>query len=173
MSVRYLYGDILSVSSVDVVVHQCNCLTTKSHGLSQQIGDKYQWADIYRTRRKENGRNLAVSQDRGVPGTLRLMKSPIRDSPHVVCFLSQWDFGRGLVRKIPPFTDTRQNRLKWFSECLKQLGKLPYQTCASPYKIACGLAGGHWPTYLHLIKDFSRAYNKDVLIIVPNWKRIK
>ena len=33
------YGCILLIKDVDAIVHQCNCLTVKSHGLSQKISE--------------------------------------------------------------------------------------------------------------------------------------
>lgn len=77
MSVRFRYGDLLTIDDVDLICHQVNCLTTKAHGLSQEIARKMPWADIYSTRRSMNSRNLAVETDRGVPGTIRIFHSQV------------------------------------------------------------------------------------------------
>ena len=67
MSVSYHYGCILQIKDVDAIVHQCNCLTVKSHGLSQKISECFPWGDIYSHRTPVRGRNLAVTNHRGKP----------------------------------------------------------------------------------------------------------
>ena len=93
MGVKIVDGDLLKAKDVDVIVHQVNCLCIKAHGLSKQIAERFPWGDIYSTRRGEGNRNLAVREDRGIPGTIKLLKSPEPLQPDVVCFLSQWDYG--------------------------------------------------------------------------------
>ena len=45
-------------------------------------------------------------------------------------------------------SDTRENRAKWFLECLQRLlaslHKENIKRVVFPYKIGCGLAGGNW-----------------------------
>ncbi|CAC5368610.1 unnamed protein product [Mytilus coruscus] len=115
----------------------------RSHGLSRQIAEKYPWADIYSTRKAENCRNLAILEDRGIPGTIRVFKSPQDLNPDIVCFLSQWDFGtvNQDYRHIPPYKDTRDNRLHWFCQCLEQLTTLNISSAEIPHNIGCGLGG--------------------------------
>jgi hypothetical protein len=54
---------------------------------------------------------------------------------NIVCFLSQWDFGTvdQKYRNIPPYTDTRENRIGWFVHCLKQLKALNIKSVGLPY----------------------------------------
>jgi hypothetical protein len=82
------------------------------------------------------------------------MKSLQRDIPDAVCFLAQWDFGRGNIRHIEPYTDSKENREKWFRECLMDLGSKYFEKVAFPFKIGCGLAQGDWKVYANMIKDF-------------------
>jgi O-acetyl-ADP-ribose deacetylase (regulator of RNase III) len=166
--VTFLKGDVVEIKNVDAIVHQCNCLTVKSHGLSKQIARKFPWADVYRMRRSVQRRNLAIHEDRAVPGSIKVMKSEER--PHVVCLMAQWDFGRRHMRKVPPYEDTKENRKKWFQTCLSELGKTHYRTLAFPFKIGCGLAGGHWPTYLASIRRFADEFHKQVFIVVKDRK---
>jgi hypothetical protein len=44
--VIFLKGNLVEKKNVDAIVHQCNCLTVKSHGLSKQIARKFPWADV-------------------------------------------------------------------------------------------------------------------------------
>lgn len=165
--VRFRYGDLLTISDVDVIYHQVNCLTTKPHGLSKYIADEIPWSDIYSKRRSVRSRNLAVEEDRGVPGTIRRLG-------RVVCFQAQWDFGGPKEgRRIPPHVDSRENREKWFKNCLEELGLKKEQKIGMPFKMGCGLAKGHWPTYLKMIKNFSRQYNKHIVIVVPHQSKCR
>ena len=168
MTLHIAHGDILTTYNIDGFCHQVNCLTVKSHGLSAKVAEKYPWADIYRFRVKVRVRNLATSETRGVPGTIRVFART--NFPAVICFQSQWDFGRCdniRHRQIPPYIDSKENRQKWFQSCLDQLGTMNFQTVAFPWKIGCGLAGGDWTRYLHMIKTFVKTYNKNVIIVIP------
>lgn len=171
MSVKFVFGNLLSIRDVDIIVHQVNCLCVKAHGLSQKIALKYPWADIYATRQRDGDRNLAVVEDRGTPGTITVFKSPKLFYPDVVCFLSQWDFGtvERQYRKIPPYRDTRENRQKWFYQCLQQLKALHVKTVGIPYQIGCGLGGGDWTTYFEIIKHFAEESKIEFIILRPHF----
>ena len=69
-------GDLTEWTEADAIVHQCNCLAVRSHGLSPRIADKYWWADVYHLRRPERRRNLAVPEDRAKPGYIQIRRNP-------------------------------------------------------------------------------------------------
>ena len=56
--------------------------------------------------------------------------------------------------------DTSERREHYFMRCLRQLEQHMlqhyYNRNVRPQYIGCGLAGGHWPTYRHIIRDFAR-----------------
>lgn len=170
MGVKFVYGDLLKTKDVDVVIHQVNCFCIRSHGLSRQIAEKYPWADIYSTRKAENCRNLAILEDRGIPGTIRVFKSPQDLNSDIVCFLSQWDFGKVNqdYRHIPPYKDTRDNRLHWFCQCLEQLSTLNISSAAIPHNIGCGLGGGDWTEYYNIISTFAKKSKIEFKIYIPS-----
>ena len=157
-------GDLTNWTEADAIVHQCNCLTVKAHGLSAQIAKKYPWGDVYRFRRSQRFRNLAIPADRKEPGTIQIIRNPGLDvvknsqgerrlvpkKPDVIALYAQWDFGKGggYQRTLSPYKDTPQERERWFQQCLDELGNCDhYQNLAFPYKIGCGLAGGNWDHY--------------------------
>ena len=70
---------------------------------------------FYSHRTPVRGRNLAVTNHRGKPRTIQILKSPEENTPDLICLLPQWDFGRGGIRKIQP------SRELWFSQSLQQL----------------------------------------------------
>ena len=179
-------GDLTEWKGVDAIVHQCNCLTVKAHGLSAQIANKYPWADVYRYRRRAGIRNLAIPADRKEPGTIQILRNPgldiIKNSkgekflvskrPDMIVLYAQWDFGKGrpeYQRILNPHRDTPQQREQWFQQCLDELGQCGdfYQNFAFPYKIGCGLAGGNWDHYFSMIHDFTVKYNKHVTLVEP------
>ena len=168
MSVRFRYGNLLTINDVDVICHQVNCLTVRPHGLSLTLSQTYPWGDIYKTRKSINGRNLATKETRGEPGTITIFE--ITSKPAVACLQAQWDYGKCSSvqkRKILPYSDTPNNREMWFKRCMQELGRTPYRSFAFPFKIGCGLAGGSWTNYLKMIKCFAIEYKRDVIIIVP------
>lgn len=66
-SITYFDGDLLT-HPCDLIVHQCNCLTVRNHGLAAVIAEAMPEADIYARRAPVRaGRNLARPEDRGVP----------------------------------------------------------------------------------------------------------
>ena len=109
-------------------MQQCDCITINNHGLSKKISEKYPWADIYKQRRAVSNRNLAIQEDRGVPGTIKIMVSPECNEPDVICMLAQWDFRRGTwyIRQIKPYKTSKENR-KRFQNCLTEIELQKYQ----------------------------------------------
>ena len=183
-------GDITNWTETDAIVHQCNCLTVKAHGLSAQIAKKYPWGDVYRFRRCQRFRNLAIPADRKEPGTIQILRNPGLDvvknsngesrlvpkKPDVIALYAQWDFGKGggYQRILSHHRDTPQERERWFAQCLEELGKCDhYQNLTFPYKIGCGLAGGNWDHYLTMIRDFAVKYKKHVTLLYPIMDQIE
>ena len=156
----------------------------KAHGLSAQIANKYPWADVYRYRRRQGIRNLAIPADQKEPGTIQILRNPrldiIKNSngesflvskrPDVIALYAQWDFGKGSTgfpRILTHHKDTPQQREQWFQQCLDGLGQCGnfYQNFAFPYFIGCGQAGGNWDHYLAMIYDFAHKYKKHVTLV--------
>ncbi|CAC5368625.1 unnamed protein product [Mytilus coruscus] len=173
MSLKFVFGDLLTIGDVDIIVHQVNCLCVKAHGLSKTIAIKYPWADIYSKRRAEGHKNLAVLEDRGEPGTVKIFRSPDRLHPDVACFLSQWDFGTvdQNFRNIPHYKDTRENRIIWFKQCLERLKELNVKTVGLPDHIGCGLGGGDWTAYFQIIDNFAKANDIKFTLVRPSFSQ--
>ncbi|CAC5383160.1 unnamed protein product [Mytilus coruscus] len=171
MGVKFVFGDLLKLRDVDAIIHQVNCLCVKAHGLPKQIVDSFPWADIYSNRRAEGNRNLAIVEDRGIPGTIQVFKSQETLRPDIVCFLSQWDFGTPdqAYRHISPYKDTRENRIVWFRQCLEQLKSLNIKSIGIPYQISCGLGGGDWTAYFNIIRTFAESSNIECHIVRPHF----
>ena len=189
--VEFRRGDLTQWTEADAIVHQCNCLTVKAHGLSAQIAMKYPWGNVYFYRRSREPwrrpwhgyRNLAIPADRKEPGTIQILRNPGLDivknsneethlvpkKPDVIVLYAQWDFGKGgYNRTLSHHRDTPQERERWFAQCLEELGQCDsYQNLAFPYQIGCGLAGGYWSRYLSMIQDFAAKYKKYVTLVGP------
>ena len=169
MSVTFRKGDLLSTEGVDAVVHVVNCLCTRPHGLSMQIAEKYPWGDVYHKRKSVRGSNLAIENDRGVPGTIQIFDPPLARFPKIICLLAQWDYGKAKgfkARQVPPYVDSESNRTMWFSQCLEEMGKTDVKTVAIPYRLGCGLGGQDWGVYLSLLRDWAVKHDKNIVIAV-------
>ena len=143
-------GDILDAKE-DIIVHQCNCVTSGSLGLATDIFNKFPGANTYKTR-KEPSR----------PGTIDAIQlySDFDSNPvgpfYIVNMYAQYRPGKS----------SNEPRSKWFYEYLEQLvykidrgdGGQSAITVAVPNKIGCGLAGGNWNVYLQMLTDFEQRY---------------
>lgn len=158
-------GDILDVPQKEdnYIVQQCNCLSVRAHGLSEDIAKKYSYANVYSYRKGEGSRNLAIAGDRAVPGTYKLYGRA--SSPTIVALFAQYDMGqcgKYYGQRPKDYDDTPINRLAWFKQSIESFGDHLLATNTGeraqvylPYKIGCGLAGGSWNKYLKVIQDFA------------------
>ena len=181
MSVTFISTDFLNFKDVDIIVLQANCLCVTPFGITQQlaqhcswslsvkIAETFPWANIYSMRRGNCKTNLAVKEDRGIPGTIRVFKSSEVIRPDIVYFLSQWDFGPSdrAYREIPPHKDTKENRIIWFKQCLEQLKKLNIRSVGIPNTICSAISGGEWKTYFDLIQKFAKDSGIQFFIVSP------
>jgi len=156
-------GDLLQITE-GAIVQQCNCLTRRGHGLSAAIAGRFPYADPYKGR---SGRGN-LTDDPSRPGSVLFMP-PDAKGPLVICLMAQWEMGRpGRYKRTPcpDGPDTRENRARWFKECLDSLGRTDELTVVYfPHTIGCGLAGGHWPTYRAMIAEYARA-NPRVQVVI-------
>ena len=156
MTLHIVNGDLLQLNNVDYIVHQTNCLCVRSHGLSQALAQTYPWADVYCQRRHIQGRNLAIPEDRAIPGTIQIFTNPGR-GPSVICLFGQYDFGTPRQKqRVWDYKDTSQNREQWFQQCLEEVKRLQPKSLAFPWGIGCGLAGGYWERYYNMIVKLSK-----------------
>lgn len=153
--ISFKHGDLLEASE-QYIVHQCNCISVTPHGLSSSIFDKFKYANCYSTRKREGRKNLAINEDISTPGTIQVCGNG-SDKRYVINLFAQYGMGK-------PYTfnnsdkltlDGREERKKWFSECLNEICNLKPLSVAFPFKIGCGLAGGSWSEYYKLIESWS------------------
>jgi hypothetical protein len=155
MPLHIINGDILNMDNVEYIVHQVNCLTVQSHGLSESISMKYPWADVHAQRRNITGRYLAIAKDRDIPGTIRIFKNPSH-TPHVICLFGQYDFGTPRYQqRVFDFKDSSENREHLFYSCLKHISELKPISAALSWGICCSLDGGNWERYYSMIVNLS------------------
>ncbi len=172
-------GDLLEATN-DVIVQQCNCVTMKSHGLSETISKKYPYADIYSKRISKSANTAKVPE---IPGTciISIPNSKIGDlqeQPIIAALMGQICPGKPgqwcKVYNIDPKLDDASSRLKYFKTALTNLLKIckreNWKSVSFPFKIGCNLAGGNWLLYLELIKEFASKAEKSG-ISVTIWKK--
>ena len=152
-------GNLLNATE-QVIVQQINCLCVKPHGLSQTIANRYPYANFYAKRRRVGTRNLAVVEDRPIPGSICVSHSPT-NGPIVIGLCSQYDYGRpGKSYRTKIQDDNFQLREKWFCQSLNLLSTWLIENnikgVAFPYMIGCGLGGGNWNNYLNTLTLFAQ-----------------
>jgi hypothetical protein len=155
-----------------ILVQQCNCVTTKAHGLSLDIARIFgSYANPYALRQNiHQHSNLAEPSDRPSPGTVQLLWDLNETSnPAVACVYGQWSPGAPSSKLLTAYplapgenrTETALLRERWFSMGLTALagrireGVHEPVTIAFPYHIGCGLAGGDWAKYTAMITGFA------------------
>lgn len=145
-------------STEDYICQQNNCISVKPHGLSSKLP-----TNPYESRRAIGNRNLAVPEDRGIPGTVELLE------PNIICMYAQYGMGKPFrynnSKKELCDHDTFEQRLEWFKECLDKLDAFT-GTFAMPFGIGCGLAGGDWGKYCDALEKSSVA-DRIVLYKIP------
>jgi len=131
-------GNLLDATE-DFKCHQCNCVTTKSKGLSSSIFSKYPNTNTYKNH------NLHKS----IPGTIDVFLDC-----GVINLYAQYLPGKAVIKE-------KELRLWWFELCLQAIidHLPPDKSYAFPYGIGCGLAGGRWEDYFKLIEQFSHHPN--------------
>jgi O-acetyl-ADP-ribose deacetylase (regulator of RNase III) len=169
-NLHFVEGDVLD-SDQEIVVQQCNCVSTKGHGLSRHIALRFPYADPYVSRRRmQHAMNLAVPEDRPQPGTIAIYGNNDLGQRKIVCAFAQFGMGTSGSYNNADFRlgeDTAAMRHRWFEECLDRVADLAPRSVAFPYKIGCGMAGGDWQGhYLPAIRRFAdRLPDMNVFVI--------
>lgn len=176
--IKEVVGDILSGPSFEIVIHQCNCVTSGAGGLAAQIFRRYPTANTYadvsrcalptaRTLRLEGILDLTAGgyvPDAAagvwapmvaagfvrIPGTISLHVAPA-DGRRIVNLYAQNRSGG------PDVDGGEEMRLAWFRQGLERLPGGDDIVYAFPKLIGCGLAGGTWSRYKAEIDRFAAA----------------
>lgn len=150
MILQIIQKDILDAEE-PFIAHQCNCCTTRAHGLSEAIFEKYPYANLY-VQRKPTTTTANRALTPSVPGTVSVHCAPQEGLPTILNMMGQYGPGKPFYsQKYYPsrYKDDASARLDYFQACLKELEALVDEKdhVAVPYKIGCGLAGGDWTRY--------------------------
>ncbi len=154
---KVIQGDLMDAKA-DYILQQNNCLGVKPHGLSAAIASRYPYADPYTRRRRIGSRNMAIVDDRPVPGTIKVYKDPEGSSPTFISLFAQYGMGRPFSynnQGCDAYSDTAEERQKWFASCLDHVALLEPDSVAIPFNIGCGLAFGNWSIYEKMIRDWT------------------
>jgi hypothetical protein len=149
--IRYVLGNLLEMDGF--LLHQCNCVTTKSRGLASKIFAKFPYANFY---------NKGIVR---IPGNIYI-------TGNVIGLLAQYHPGNTTLIETP------EMRIQWFIQCLQNIQAYfstyyyPNVILNFPYLIGCGLAGGDWGIYHQILINFSNANPTFIIRIVklpPNY----
>lgn len=144
-SIKYIKDDIANTDAM-WVAHQCNTTTTTSAGLAKHLFNRFPYANTYK-----NGFER-------IAGTVSWHGYDVPSQNTGVVNL----YAQIGPRKAWRVGDKRENRIKWFKECLEcmvamnKYDFIEYGSFAFPDHIGCGFAGGDWENdYLPMIEDFA------------------
>lgn len=144
MSVNYLYNkDICSLTSeeAEVIVFQYNCTSKKPRGKEIDLFNKFPYADIYSSRKKES-----------TPGTIKMLWC----ERLILAFFTRKRPGK------PIGIETNEKREEWFKKCLEKTSQLKN---LSSIAFPCDIEG-NWENYEKMIKEFKTLCPKTDVIIV-------
>lgn len=154
----------------EYIVQQCNCIGTRTNGLSRQIALRFPHADPYRWKHPLTpGGFIAIQEDRHTPGEIEVLGDKSKGERPVICMFAQVGPGR-------PYStcnstgiygiDNHDARSLWFARCLENIVKeVNPSSLAFPYGIGCGLAGGDWQNvYNPILQRFSQRHHIAVVL---------
>lgn len=139
---RTVTGNLLDATD-DWIVHQTNCMSSRSKGLASSIFRVFPHADVYNNRGRDQ------------PGTIAIRGTQGPDSPRGVIAIHGQIYP-GPARRW----DSREMRHGFFRAGLSLIadelgGGI---SLGFPFGIGCGLAGGEWSEYQELLQQFARAH---------------
>jgi len=125
------------------IVHQTNCITTRSAGIAKEIFDRYSYANLYSNRIKPD-----------TPGTI-IVRGNGLDQRYVIGLMGQYYPGK------PKYPDAELDgiiaRKKYFHKALMAIARIPdLESVAFNWRIGCKLAGGDWEYNLGTITNFAK-----------------
>lgn len=160
-TVRVVQGDLLRHPAA-FICQQCNCKSKSALGLSKAVFSKFPHSDVYSARAKSSFPTSAR------PGTISVHGGPGTGQRGVINLFGQIQPGRPR-----PGGDSRADRLQYFADALAAVERkvadrslrVGAAGMAFPYQIGCGLGGGHWPSYLQVLKDFAARVPFPVFVV--------
>jgi hypothetical protein len=167
---KYIRANILSVKE-GYIFQQCNCVTLKAYGLSQDLETAFPGTCPYQYRKAARNQkgllscNVATPDTRSTPGMVFILCN--ENGPNIVNMFAQyapgkpWNVWQPLIDVDGKITvpDQSVDREKYFQDCLDAMFDYFEFTeekieIAIPYKIGCGLAGGNWENYEKMLISF-------------------
>jgi O-acetyl-ADP-ribose deacetylase (regulator of RNase III) len=144
-------GDILN-SPVDIIAHQCNCITTHSSGLAKSIFNRYPYSDTY-----------SIEPNTRAMGKIDILGNGIEERYIANLYAQLYPSKSKYEHNSKDGVDVRLNA---FKSCLykvalyvKEQSPNDITTIGVPFGIGCGLAGGNWYDYMETLIDWEAHYN--------------
>lgn len=134
-SLPVINGNLLDATE-QYIVHQTNTVSRGASGLAKAIFDRFPYANIY---------DGSVER---IPGDV-IIRGNGQDQRYVIGLNGQCQPG-GLG--VESSLDSRSKRIKYFQSGLHKIEQISnLESIAFPWNIGCGLAGGNWTVYWHMI----------------------
>ena len=155
MSITFIKQD-LTISDVDYICHQVNCMGKMNSGVAKAIREKWpivyekyqEWQFSYgswaHAMTNENPENLMVSTMLGNILTVPLFDGQVEKQQYIINMAAQGYYG---------YDGKRYTSYDAFWSCLGHIREIVPKgsKIAFPYKIGCDRGGANWPVILTMI----------------------
>ena len=153
----------LLATSANFIIQPCNAVTVKPRGVAVAIGQKFPHARVYSHRRAIPQRDLALKDDRALPGSVVICTS--KTGPGVITIFNQFLPGAIDSSEFQTYAswlksaETEQQRIVWFVSALEQIGEyLQREYRGLPFTIAVPTEIGYqnWEWYRQALEIFQQ-----------------
>ncbi|MNW28277.1 Macro domain protein [compost metagenome] len=156
--VHYIAGDLLEQNSDLIIAHQANCHMKMYSGIAGQLRRKYPFAvdaDInFPLSSQDRFGKCSCGFGQGTNGSYKYVYN--------------------LYGQFEPGTDTQKTDYKQLKSALNMMMEHlhmrgiddSFSHIGVPYKLGCGLAGGHWPKVEEILQEVAAEHQRDIYVYV-------
>jgi hypothetical protein len=162
-------------ASEQFIITYGDCVSIYPVSISAEVYAQFLDKNPFRYRKRYENSHYIKLESRPTPGSVYISHGPQK----IACIFGQYYKGKSFAHnKYDPFhtqiivEDSYEDRLKYFSNGLKKIGKLQPQSIAIPYHIGCSVYGGQWKDYEKIIEKFAKK-NRNIEIKMYNYKQKK
>jgi len=135
--------DILTVKENSIICHQVNCQKIMGAGLAKALSHKF--PNLY-----QEYVDFSDKHTMSMLGSTQIVTVSARNNLHVANVFGQFGIGSSRIQTNYNAVEQAMNSLRNKSQ---EIGLYDWQIYF-PYKMGCGLAGGTWPIYKAIIKEY-------------------
>jgi O-acetyl-ADP-ribose deacetylase (regulator of RNase III) len=163
--IEIIKGNLLEAKE-KYIAHQVNSVSNQAGGLAYYLFQKFPYANIY----KDRPYPYKATQ-RDLPGQCVIKGDGVKDR-FLINMIAQ--FYPGTPVNVMHLLDGNLVREGYFNQCLHAICRIDnVESIAFPKNIGCGLAGGDWKNYLHMLESFAVRINdkQNVKVVIYDYEQ--